>query len=279
MNKKMGILGITLAAGFILGGCGTKAASTKSADSNVKTIVVGTSGMPKPFTYADENGKLAGYDIDTVRALDKELKQYKFEFKKTEITSVLAGLDAGRFQIGANNFGYNDERAEKYLYTKPTFQDWFVLVVRNNNQTIKQFADVAGKTTVATPGVNFTMALEKFNKTASTKTKITYSQEDPAKQVQDISSGKYDYALIDKPLFDAYKKEFKLTNLKGLDLSTSDEKKVTPRTPYSYLLVSKTDGGQQLVKDLNKAIVKIQADGTQAKISQKYFGEDYVPGK
>lgn len=279
MNKKIGVLGIALAATFVLGACGAKGATNKSTNSNVKTIVVGTSGMPKPFTYADENGKLAGYDIDTVRALDKELKQYKFVFKKTEITSVLAGLDAGRFQVGANNFGYNDERAEKYLYTKPTFQDQFVLIVRNSNQSIKNFNDVAGKTTIATPGVNFTQALEKFNKTASTKTKITYSQEDPAKQVQDVASGKYDYALLDKPLFAAYQKEFKLTNLKGVNLSTADEKKVTPRTPYSYLLVSKTDDGKQLVKDLNQAIEKIQANGTQSKISNKYFDEDYVPGK
>lgn len=278
MKLKKTIL-YTLGIGLLLaGGAFTLSACSKSSASDVTTVTVGTSGAPKPFTYV-ANGKIKGYDIDTLRAVDKILPKYKFEFKKTEFSSILAGLDSGRFQIGANNFASNAERQKKYYYSKPIFSDEYVIVVQKNDNSISKFADIAGKTTVSSPGINFTTAIETFNKTASTKSKITYSQEDPSKQIQDVQDGKYDYILVDKPLYNNYQKTYKYTNVKAIDLDTSDTKQISSTVPYSYLLISKTEDGKKLLKQVNKAITKIQENGTAKKISEKYFYGDYVPKK
>lgn len=277
--KKGRKLALTLEIGlFLVGGLTTLAGCSNSSKNKVTTVTVGTSGAPKPFTY-ESKGKIKGYDIDTARAVDKLLPGYKFTFKKTEFSSILAGLDSGRFEMGANNFAANAQRQKKYYYSKPIFKDQYVAVVQKNDNSIQKLDDIAGKTTITSPGINFTTALENFNKTASVKTKITYSQEDASKQVQDVEDGKYDYILIDKPLYENYSKTFNFKNTKAIDLDASDTKKISASTPYSYFLISKTPDGKKLLKKVNKAITKIQDNGTAKKISEKYFYDDYVPNK
>ncbi len=53
----------------------------------------------------------------------------KLSFKKTEFPSVLAGLDSGMYQLGANNFAANKERQEKYIYSDPIIANQFVIAV------------------------------------------------------------------------------------------------------------------------------------------------------
>ncbi len=266
---------LLIAGGIGLSGCSSSAKSGQS----VKTITVGTSGAPRPFTYVNSNHKLVGYDIDTVRAIDKLLPGYKVKFQKTEFSSILEGLDSGRFQIGANNFAANPQRKEKYYFTKPTFKDQYVIVVRKNDHSIKTLADIGGKTTINQPGVNFTTAIENFNKTAKKKSKITYSSEDPSKTLQDVQDKKYDYVLIDKPLYKNYSKTFNLSGLKAVDISKADSNKISAATPYSYLLIEKNPEGKKLLKKVNAAITKIQSNGTAKKISEKYFYGNYTPTK
>ena len=44
------------------------------------------------------------------------IPEYDLEIEVTDFPSVFAGLNAGSYQIGVNNFSYNEERAESYLY-------------------------------------------------------------------------------------------------------------------------------------------------------------------
>lgn len=41
------------------------------------------------------------------------------EFVTTAFDSILTGVDADRYQIAANDFNYNEERAQKYLFSDP----------------------------------------------------------------------------------------------------------------------------------------------------------------
>lgn len=266
----LGILVLLLGSLPLLTSCGKQA-------SGQTTIVVGTSGSPKPFSYVNGKQKLVGYDVDMVRAIDRELPHDRFTFKKTEFSSILEGLDSGRYQMGANNFAANAQRRKKYYFSKPIFRDQYVLVVQSRNTDMHHFDDIAGKTTVNTPGINFTTAIEQFNKTASVKSKITYSQEDASKQLQDVQDGKVDYVLMDKPLYNNYQSTYHFKNVKAIDLDISDTKKISPNTPYDYLLIAKTPDGKKLLKQVNRAITKTQQNGTAQKLSQKYFHGDYVP--
>lgn len=278
-NILLGIVLLTIVGMLAACGGGKEKANnqaSETSDQEKKKIVVATAAMPKPFTYVDDSGELTGYDIEVAKAVFKKLPQYEVEFQKTEFPSVLAGLDSGMYQLGANNFAYNDERAEKYIYSDPIFENQFVIAVREDNTDIKSFSDLAGKKTENQPGVNFTTAMENYNKNNSgNKINLKYTDADVFAMLQNVESGKMDFNLIDKAMLQMYINEFGL-KLKAIPLS-EDEQKMISESTYSYFLVSKGEEGEKLVKDVNKAIKEVIEDGTVSEISKKFFGEDFAP--
>jgi polar amino acid transport system substrate-binding protein len=93
--------------------------------------------------------------------------------------------------------------------------------------------------------------------------------------VQNVESGKTDYNLIDAAMVKMYEDEFGL-KLKTIPLIAEEQKLISENT-YSYFLISKGAEGEQLAKDVNKALKEVIEDGTVSEISQKYFKGDFAP--
>lgn len=250
-------------------------ASPSPSPTAVTKITVATGGMPKPFSYVDDNNQITGYDIDVVKAVFKQLPQYDVSIEKTEFTSIFAGLDSDRYQIGANNFASNPQRQEKYLFSDPIFKNQFVIAVAADRTDINSFADLQGKSTEVQAGVNYTTALENYNKIHTDKPAVlNYSQADMVTVLNHVESGKYDFQLIDGPMLNLYIQQYGL-KLKSIPLSDADSKLIG--SPYSYLIISKGPEGTQLQKDINATLAKLLQDGTITQISQKYFNADFAP--
>jgi len=252
------------------------ATSAVSSTGTAKTkIAIATGGAPKPFTYVNDQNQLEGYDIEVVKAIFEKLPQYEISFEKTEFTSIFAGLDSDRYQIGANNFGMNDKRKEKYIYSDPIFKNQFVIAVPKSRTDINKFSDLLGKKTEVSAGLNYATALENYNKNhTDNPVKLTYTKADLSSVLQHVDNGQFDFQLIDAAMLQEYIKEFKL-NLKAITLSEEDMKLIGSQ--YSYLLISKGKLGEQLSKDINTALAEQIKDGAVTKISEKYFGSDYAP--
>lgn len=267
-----------LAGILIIAGCNnqqTQSEHAQASNNDKKHIVIATSGSPSPFVTVNKNGELSGYDIDVVKAIFAELPQYTISFETTEFPSVLAGLDSDRYQVGANNFAMNEQRKEKYFYTDPIFLNQYVIAIRADDQSIKGFKDLKGKTAETPPGLNYTTALENFNQAnQDNPVKIQYSEADLLPVLQNIASGKYDFQLIDRAMLEQFIKQYQL-KLKVIELSKEDNDRIC--SPYSYLLVSKGNQGAQLTQDINEGIKKIIQNGKLTNISQQYFGADYAP--
>lgn len=279
MKKKRYLLLVLVSTLFLIAACSgqkTKGKTTASDNKNgKKEIVVGTSGSPKPFTFVDERNELTGYDIEVVKAIFDELPDYEVTFEKTEFTSVLAGLDTNRYQIGANNFAMNDERKEKYIYSDPIFKNQYVIAVSEKVNGIESFADLNGKSTEVSPGLNYATALENYNKENSeNQVKIDYSETELLNVLQNVESGKYDFQIIDKAMGQQFIDEHQL-KLKLIDLSEEDSERIG--TPYSYLLLSKTEEGEKLVEQVNEALKKVIDNGKVSEISEQFLGGDFAP--
>lgn len=241
------------------------------------TIVAATGGEPKPFTFVDKDNQLTGHNIELLKAIFKELPQYRLKLEKSTFESVFSGLRADRYQIGVNNFAKTPDREKNYLFTDPIFKNTYVVIYQKGSklsQKVSSWSDLKGLSTVGSTGVNTTTAIEEYNKAnAKRKIALNYTAEDLAAQLRSIESGKFDFILMDKPMFDYYQKEFDF-DLEAKAVSGDLEKELLSE-PYSYLIVSK--GNEQLVKDINKALKKVVKNGTSKKINQKYFGADYSP--
>lgn len=145
---------IALAAALTLSACSGSAspsgtASAPSADGDLGlmsagTLTVATEGTYRPFSYHDESGDLVGFDVEIAEAVADELG-LKVSFQETQWDAIFAGLDAGRFDVIANQVSINPEREEKYLFSEPYTVSPGVIVVNEDDDSITSFADLAGK--------------------------------------------------------------------------------------------------------------------------------------
>lgn len=132
MKKLASILAVTLAAGVLATGCGSSSGSASkdsSSDSGKTVIKAATGANAKPYVYVGDDDKPAGYDVDVLNAVFDKLPDYELEYEVTDFGSVLSGLNSGNYQIGVNNFSYNEDRGASYLYISLAIIYWVITFV------------------------------------------------------------------------------------------------------------------------------------------------------
>lgn len=251
------------------------AACSNQSQSSGKTVIkVATDSDTAPFTYK-ENDTFKGYDIDVVKAIFKDSKKYKVEFVTTAFDSILTGVDADRYQIAANDFNYNEERAEKYLFSDPISKSNYAITSAEGT-SYDSLDDLSGKSTEVISGSNYAQVLEKWNDENPDKEpiKINYASSSTGltTRVQHIENGTINFIL-----YDAISSNY-LVEDQGFNLTvtnvTDDIGGATDG--LEYLLFADTDEGTKLQKFVNKRIKELKDDGTLAELSEQYFGGDFV---
>ena len=238
-------------------------------NTEVRVIKAVTGGGPKPYVYVGEDDKATGYDIEVLKAVFDTLPQYDLQIEVADFSAVFAGLNAGNYQIGVNNFSYNEERASNYLYSLPYDKVSYVFVYNKDADPITSLADAVGKSFEGGAGVSVTNAVEAWNKLNPGKEiNITYTDSDTAIQLQHIEDGSTDFGIIDGPMYTAYVDEY------GFDIGKFDipeeETKLIADNLYAYYLLPKDEA--QLRDDIDKAIIELKENGTLKTLSEKYFG-------
>ena len=257
----------SLAVGLLVA-CSSSA--SKDSATKKKTIEVGTVGTTKPFSYEDKDGKLTGYEIEVLREIFKGSDKYEVNFNKTKWASVFSGLDSDRYQIGANNISYSEDRAGKYLYTNPYAKNPTVLVVRKG-VNIKSLDDIGGKSTEVVQGTTSAKQLEDYNKQhADNPTVLNYTKADFQQIMSRLSDGQFDYKIFDKIGVETVIKNQGLDNLKVIELPSDQQ-------PYVYPLLAK--GQDELKSFVDKRIQELYKDGTLEKLSKQFFGDTYLPAE
>lgn len=271
--KKVVLIAAVFALTAGLAACGSKTSAKSGADKKEKKeIVIATGAYPKPYAY-EEDSKLKGFDIDLARAVFKQLPDYSVKFEKTEFASILSGIDAGRYQMGANSFAKSEEREAKYTFSEALYNNPMGIIIPKDSD-IKSFDDLGGKSTSGEPAVSYSVLIDDYNKAhPDNKITLNYTEEDMVKQFQNVESGKIDFKLESIIIANETIKD------QGLKLKTIEvpEGTVDSRSAYSYFIFAKNDEGKALAKEVNKALDSLRKDGTISKLSVKYFGKDYVP--
>ncbi|QEA52948.1 transporter substrate-binding domain-containing protein [Loigolactobacillus coryniformis] len=275
MKLKQKVVLLTLAITATTAGTINLPNNTVKAATKTKTITAITDGNVAPFAVKSKSGEITGYDADVLKAVVKRLPQYKLKWKLANFDALLGNIDAGRADIGVNHFGKTAERKEKYLFSKPIFEDKPVFIVKKSNNTIKSFNTAAGKTTPAQVGTGFSLNLEQYNKD-NPKNKIKISYVKDYHDLQDVSSGKYDFAYTDLSMYNAEQKEYNIKNVKAVKLQRNKDGNNFDH-PYTYFVFGKTAKDKKFQQAVNEELVKLAKDGTLTKISNKYLGSDFSP--
>ena len=116
---------VILVASFMVSGAFAASKKAKKEKKvKAKTILVGTGSGSPLYCYLDDNGELAGFEIDVIKAIDELLPQYEFKFEIFDFKNILLALAAGKIDIGAHMYESNPERRKNYLFTDYGYNDF-----------------------------------------------------------------------------------------------------------------------------------------------------------
>jgi L-cystine transport system substrate-binding protein len=271
-GKKLLAVSGLLILGILAAACSKNKETEETSSNNnsdAKTIVVGTGSSYEPYCYLDEKGKLTGYEIAVLNAVDDLLPQYKFDIQIFEFKNIAVGIDAGQIDLGAHQFEENDERREKYLFSEEsyTIYDNYVAVAIDR-EDIDGIDDLAGKKVKAsTGGNNVAYNLEKYNEEhTEAPLDIVYSSETTEQLISNLENGTYDGTVLLDRNVERYNEQY------GERLKIVGEPFTKSNTYYLY-----PKGKEELQKAVDGALKQLKEDGTLAKLSIEYIGKDYTP--
>ena len=268
------LMSVMAAAGVLtLSGCSNSSGSTAASGtaasvapaagdqlSNIQSsgkLIVALEGAWQPWSYHDESDTLVGYDVEVSRAIAEKLG-VEPEYVESDWDSLFAGLDAGRFDMVCNGVEVTDERALTYDFTTPYGYIHTALAVRKDNDEIKTFEDLKGKTTANSLASTYMELAESYGATVQG---IDTLEE----TIQLLTAGRIDATLNADVSFYDY-----------LNVHPdADFKLVAQTAEASHVAIPVLKSEDTAYLDaLNTAIEELRADGTLKTLSEKYFGQD-----
>lgn len=274
--KKLTLTALTLTAALALTACGSTAASTPAADSTAAdaatseaaggdllseiqskgTITIAMEGTWAPWTYHDENDDLVGYDVEVGTKIAEKLG-VEPQFVEGEWDGLLAGLDAGRYDIMVNGVDITPERSEKYDFSIPYAYNRTAVITTKDNDSINTMEDLNGKTTANTISSTYAELAEQYGATVT-------GVDDLNQTFELLLSGRIDATLNAEVTFYDYTKEHPDANVK-IAVLTDDANQVA-------IPLRKGEETATLRAAIDQAIEELRADGTLKELSEKYFG-------
>ncbi len=221
------------------------------------TIVIGTEGTYKPFTYHNAQGQLTGYDVEVARAMAKELG-VKLEFKETEWSSMLAGLKAGRFDLVANQMSLTTPaRRATFDKTAPYNFSGAMLVARKDDDRVKQLSDVKGLSSASALNSHYGELAQEFG------AKLV-PVDGMAMALKLIEQGRADITFNDALSLLDYLHQHPNANLKIVWIS--------PEQRSVGFALNK--GNDEALAKMNQAIETLRQNGTLKRLGIQFFGKD-----
>ena len=236
---------------------GTTAAETAEAAGG--TLTVGFDQDFPPMGFVGDNGEYTGFDLDLAKEVASRLG---LEYKAQPVAwdSKDMELESGNIDCIWNGFTITG-REDDYTWTTPYMANKQVFVVANDSD-IKSQADLAGKVVEVQADSSAEAALKENQDLANTFGQLL-TTPDYNTAFMDLEQGAVDAVAMDV-IVAGYQIKQRNADFKILDDSLSEEE-------YG---VGFKKGNTELRDKVQGALEEMAADGTLAKISDEWFGED-----
>lgn len=221
------------------------------------TLEFAAKASSAPFAYV-KDGETVGYDVDIVVRFCKAYG-YGLNLHNVELTSFIAGIEAGKYDLGAAGFTVTEERAERVYFSEPDYYGGIVAVVADKADESIRFEtlnDFSGTTLGALTGT----FQDQLAQNTIPGVSIQY-YDDIASQLLALKNGYIDAALNDLPLS-------QLAVARQPELAIFHE----VIAPDSYGLGLPKDS--PLTPQVSAIIEGFAADGTLDALADKWLGAD-----
>ena len=266
MKKLFALILATLMVATLFAACGANApandggvsaATPTNASTEAQTIVVGYT-IYEPMNYFDENNKLVGYDTELAEAVFGNLG-YKVLFQEIDWSSKYTDLNSGTIDCVWNGFTCNTAdddgilRSEKVDFSYNYMENRQVIIAKANSG-ITSAADLNGKLAAVESG----SAGESYAATFEGVTTKGFLRQTDC--LFEVNAGTADFAVLDAQLAKSYAGKGDYANIVIVDDLSSD-------VEYYAIGFKK---GSLLTANVNEQLEKLAADGTIAKLAEKY---------
>ena len=258
MKRIVCILMTALMICALFTGCGKESGDLLKQIQKKGEITVAMEGTWAPWTYHDENDDLVGYDVEVAQKIAEKLG-VKVNFVEGEWDGLLAGLDAGRYDIMVNGVDITEERAEKYDFSIPYAFNRTAVIVSGDNTEIQSLEDLEGKSTANTISSTYAALAESYG------AKVT-GVDDLNQTFELLLAGRIDATLNAEVTFYDYIGQHPEANVRIAALTEDATQVAIP--------MRKGEETAALREAIDQAIQELHDDGTLKALSEKYFGTD-----
>ena len=126
----------------VLSICLAAVLSCGKEDSDV--LYVGTNAEYPPFEYLDENGNVAGFDIDLMNEIAKIIGK-KIEIKDMTFDGLIPALEANTIDIIIAGMTVNESKKKIMNFSIPYYEVRQNIIVLDNNTDITNLSSLNNK--------------------------------------------------------------------------------------------------------------------------------------
>lgn len=242
------------------GAVGVANAATKTDSEGVegKTFTIATDTTWAPFEF-QRDGELRGIDIDLIRAVAED-QGFEVKIDVLGFDGALAAVTAGQADAVMAGMSITTERKKTFDFSNPYFDSGIQMAIASDDDSIKGYEDLAGKTVSAKTGTEgYAFAEELGKEYGFTVTGF----QDAADAYSDVTAGNSAATFDDYPIL-AY----------GIATGNVDLKTVTEQEKASsYGMAVKKGENEELRKAFNEGLKNLIEDGTYQRILDDYLGD------
>lgn len=218
------------------------------------TLRIATEGAFKPFNYYDEHNQLRGFEVDLGNAIAKQLG-LKAQWTVQPFESLLIGLNQDRYDLVIASHAITPERLKAVDFSNPHYcTGGAIMTLPGGPKTV---ADLQGKSVGVQVGTTYLSHMNRMSGLGAVK---TFPKDSDAQAA--LMTRRVDAWITDRFM--------------GLNAVKTQGGKLTQGAlvfqERNGMALQKGNGS--LRQQVNAALAALQKNGTYARLSQQYFGQD-----
>ena len=232
---------------------GTAHARTWEAIKSSGTIKIATEGAFPPFNML-KGTQVTGFEVDLANAMAKRLG-LKVQWVTQPFDNLLIGLNADRYDFVIASHGVTPERAKAVDFSQPHYCTGGAIVTRPGGPTTA--AALKGQKVGVQVGTSYLTSVRKVAGVGEIK---TYPKDTDVMAA--LMAGRVNAWVSDRFV--------------GLEAVKAQKGKLVQGDLLfkEQIAMAVKKGNSGLLKELNAALSRALSDGTYARISNTYFGQD-----